>query len=297
MPRLPITAGERPICVPHINYVTLEIWLKFHILQLPDIYNENDGSNSTYFQGYCDIVKKSYCRALRTVLSRGKGTASLVQTQNKTLCQRACTKSACMKSNTFWIESVQCQEETAPPGNTHRNWSIEYKFCKAGVFAAGARAWGGKGKWSNSRIVVTLGRLLQVHHVLWQFTHTAVCSWLTLSLWSDSWANVTAFFTRFSFSFSDFFLRYCLPTWRKTLEVPAGQNLFNLEAWTREISVGLRPSWVQLLLMGLSSLSPIYIHLLFPFPVDSLGLPNLIQHIFCGPHYLGTLQGREFLEI
>lgn len=85
MPRLPITAGERPICVPHINYVTLEIWLKFHILQLPDIYHENDDSDSTYFQGYCDIIKKSYCRALRTILSHGKGTASLEQTQNKAL--------------------------------------------------------------------------------------------------------------------------------------------------------------------------------------------------------------------
>lgn len=29
--------------------------IKFHITQLPDLYNEND--NSTYFQGYCYLLK------------------------------------------------------------------------------------------------------------------------------------------------------------------------------------------------------------------------------------------------
>lgn len=145
----------------------------------------------------------------------------------------------------------------------------------------GAGAWGGEGKGSKSHLLAALGGLVQGHHARWQLTHAAACSWLTSLVCRGSW-QLVAVSTRLLVSFLYFFTLFIrLPN---NSRISYMTNFFNLEAWRwQKTNVGLSQMCVQLVLMGLFSLSLVYIYPPFSTSCDFLGLSILCKISFEAP--------------
>lgn len=149
-----------------------------------------------------------------------------------------------------------CHQETRTHAHTHINQLI-ISFVRLLSLCLVLEPQMGKGS-STSRWV-------QRRHALWQLTHTAACSWLTLSVQGSRGETLAAVPTRVSFSFSDFSLSGTVYQ-QRTPAFPAGKKRHS--SWEFEGNEtsrwGSAPLWVQLMFAGLFSLLSVYIHLPFP---------------------------------